>query len=328
MIAYANPSAERLNAMKLRFYDWIVFAVLVAVAVSHGTMIALLAAIVGLLYLIVRFYVSKSRVMPAATASTEEDNEFVVSDSQKNGIVDAASITMDVDINYRPTPSHLRFGSRFDLEMWTGEYEYKIDGTSVSIRLLNSYNEGESSRMREEWEVRDGVVLESDIRARWEARKFKWGAIDDKIANLRNLTEWQALAPSSFNGFTYYLLNRALPAPEARRYLRQELERLKVGIAKATQEMAKYGLEPDPSPDSVDGLRWIGGHKPEEANADPFWDAVKSGAYGITNEEVGKGGTTLIARLQELLGDVVRCSKCGRRCLKTDGFCSGCGKSL
>jgi hypothetical protein len=320
---------EPLNAMKLRFYDWVFFLVLVAVAVSGGTMIILLAAIVGLLYLIVRLYVTKSRTVPTATALSEEDDEFVVSDSQnQSGTNYTAGITTDVDINHRQAPGHFRLESQFDLESGKAEYEYKLDGTSVFIRLLTSYDWGESTHFTDEWEVRDGVVLESDMRARWEAREFKWGSIDEKIADLKKQTEWTALAPWSFNGFVYYLLNRALPAPDSRRYLRQEIERLKVGNAKAIQESAKYGIEPDPNPESVDGWRWIGGHKPEGANVDPFWETVKSGAYGVAREEVGKVGTTQIAFLHKLLGDVVRCSKCDRSCLNTDRFCTGCGTRL
>src|SRR5271169_4824511 len=148
---------------------------------------------------------------------------------------------MEIDIDYHSSPLHFRLSSRFDLSGGKAEYEYKVDGTSVSIRLLNSYDDGESSHFEKEWDVRDGVVLESDLRSRWEAQKFKFDSIDEKITGLKAATEWQALHSWSFNGFRYYVLNRTLPAPDARRYLRQELERLKLGNARAVQEIAKYG---------------------------------------------------------------------------------------
>jgi hypothetical protein len=47
--------------MKLKVYDWFVFALLAVVAVSGGSNVALLAVIVGLLYLIVRRYFSVSK---------------------------------------------------------------------------------------------------------------------------------------------------------------------------------------------------------------------------------------------------------------------------
>jgi hypothetical protein len=314
--------------MRFRFYDAIVLAVLIGVAVSNGTMIALLAAIVGLLYFLVRAYITRSHATPTAPPAEEDEEVFVVSDSEKDGIVNNASIAMDVDIKFRSAPGHFRFHSQFDLETSTAEYEYKIDGTSALIRLLNSYDEGESTRMRDEWEIRDGVVLESDIRARWEAQKFKIGSTDEKIADLKKQTEWKVLAPSAFNGFAYYLLNRVLPVADARRFLRQEIERLKLANARATQEAAKYGLERDPNPESVRGWRWIGGERPEGVDSRRFWDAVEAGDYGISYDELGELGERQINQLHELLGDSAQCSKCQRKCLKTDSYCTGCGSRI
>jgi len=293
--------------MKLKFYDWFVFGALAVVAFNGGSTVALLAVIAALLYLVVRRYFSVSKTTGVAISSPEatepEVTEFVVSDSDKDGIVDRATIELDVDINYRPAPGHFRLDTLFDLYGGKHEYEYKIDGTSVSIRVLNSCHDPDPENP-EQWDVRDGVVLESDLRARFAAKKFKLGSIDEEIAALRFGTEWQELTTWGFNGFKYFLLNRTLPVTDARRYLRQELERLKVGNARATQELAAYGVEPDPSPESVDGWRWIGGEKPQDAtDTQPFWDRVKSGALGITSEETGRYGRQLIVDLQKLLGE-------------------------
>ena len=198
--------------MKIKFYDWFVFAFLAVLAVSVGSaVVALLAVIAGLLYLVVRRYFSISKT--GIAISRPEDNEFVVSDSDKDGVVDRATIELDVDINYRPAPGHFRLDTRFDLYRGKDEYEYKIDGTSVSLRVLNSRHEPSPDNPEEEWEVRDGVVLESDLRARDEAKKFKMGSIDEKIAGLKSATEWQELTSWAFNGFKYFLLSRRLPAP-------------------------------------------------------------------------------------------------------------------
>ena len=287
--------------MKLKFYDWFVFGLLAVVAYSGGSMVALLAVIVGLLYLIVRryFHVSKTG---SIVVSQPQENEFVIHSSDKDGVVDHADIEMDVDINHRPAPGRFRLYSRFDLASGANEYEYKIEGTTVSVRLLNSFNEGESSNFKKEWDVRDGVVLESDLRARFAAEKFKLVSIDEKIAGLKEITEWTELKSWTFNGFKYFLVKRSLPVPDARRYLRQELERLKTGLARATEEYAAYGIEPDPNPESIDGWRWIG-EKKDTKVLQPFWDKVKSGAFGITPEEMGRDGRQLILDLQKLLGD-------------------------
>jgi hypothetical protein len=193
--------------------------------------------------------------------------------------------------------------SQFDLYSGSSEYEYKIDGTTVSIRLLNSRDDPDPEHREEEWKVRDGVVLESDLRTRFEAKRFNLTSIDEDIAALKFQAEWHELSSWNFNGFKYFLLNRSLSVPDARRYLRQELERLKLGIARATQEYAGYGVEPDPDPESMTGWRWIGGKKPEDADTQPFWDRIKSGALGITAEETGRDGRQLIFDLQKLLGE-------------------------
>lgn len=293
--------------MKLTGYDWFVFAFLVAMGVKGGSTVALLSVVVGLLYLIVRRYFSASKTAGIATPHPEDpgNKEFVVRDSEKDGVVERQIIELDVDIKYHPAPHHFRLYSRFDLYFGTSEYEYKIDGTIVSIRLLNSRRAPDPGGPNfEEWEVRDGVVLESDLRARLETKQFKFGSIDEDIAELKSQTEWHELSSLAFSGFRYFLLNRSLPAPDARRYLRQELERLKLGMTKATQEYATYGVEPDPNPESIDGWKWIGAEKPAGAkDTRPFWGRVNSGALGITSEEVGRYGRQLILDLQKLLGD-------------------------
>jgi hypothetical protein len=311
--------------MKLKYYDWCVFGFLAVAAFSGGFTVALLAAIAGLLYLIVRRYFSVSKttgiaITPSALAeSPPEMIEFFVHDSDKHDVVDRDTIELDVDINRRPAPGHFLLVTRFDRYRGKYEYEYKIDGTSVSLRVLNSYDDPSPANLEEEWKVRDGVVLESELRARDEAMKFKLGSmkfklgssilksIDEDIASLKSQTEWQELTSWAFNGFKYFLLNRSLPALDARRYLRGELERLKLGIARATQEFAAYGVEPDPNPESIDGWRWIEGKKPEDAKiaevVQPFWDKVKTGTFGITAEETGRDGRQLIVHLQKMLGE-------------------------
>ena len=289
--------------MKLKFYDWVVFGVLALVAFSGGSTVALLAVIAGLLYLIVRRYFSTSKTAGIAM-SPPEVTEFVVHDSDKDGVTDRVAIAVDVDINLRPAPGHFRLRSRFEQASGKGEYEYRIEGTSVSVRLLNCYDDGEMAHFEKDWEVRDGVVLESDLRARFEAGKFNLRPVEENIAAFKSQTQWQELKSWSFNGLKYFLLNRCLPASDARRYLRQELERLKLGIARATQEYAAYGVEPDPNPESVDGWRWIGGKKPENAkDMEPLWNKIITGAFGTTEEETGRYGRQLIVDLQKLLGD-------------------------
>lgn len=313
--------------MKLKFYDWAVPIALAAIAFTGGADTVWVAVVTWFLYLGVRYLVfSRNRVEPSR--ESDQDNEFLVHDSQEHDVADQVEITLDVGLNCRPAPGHFCVYSRFDLESGRTEYEYKIEGTSIWVRLLHDYHDGESTNFKVEWEIRDGVVLESDIRARFEASQFKWHSIDEKIADMKKSTEWQVLAPWGFNGFSYFLLNRKLSPPDARRYLRGEIERLKLGNAQATKEIAKYGLEPDPDPKSSSGWRFVGGQQHEGVDATPFWEKVRSGAFGVGTEEVGQFGQKLIKDLQRLIGDLIHCAKCKKECLNTDKFCPGCGTRI
>jgi hypothetical protein len=122
--------------------------VLAVVAVSGDSTVALLAVIAGLLYLVVRRYFSAPKTAGIAT-SHPRDAEFVICNSEKNGIADRQYIEVDVDINHRPAPHHFRLYSRFDLYSGRSEYEYKIDGTTVSIRLLNSRDDPSPASLRD-----------------------------------------------------------------------------------------------------------------------------------------------------------------------------------
>jgi hypothetical protein len=289
--------------MKLKFFDWCVLAAFAAVLVFSKSLIAtLLAVISGLLYLIGHRYLSSHKTEVKATPNPDDD-EFVVRHSEEQGFVDEIVITVGVGIKYRPEPRHLLVRSRFDLGNSHADYEYKIDGTCVSVRLLNSYDNGESSGFKDEWEVRDGVVLESDIRARWDAQKFKIGDVETILTNYKKQIDWSVLSTWAYNGFVYFLILRSLPVPDARRYLRQELERLKLGNARVTKELATIGIEPDTDPKSIDGWRWIGGKEPEGVDSKPILEKVNSGAFGVSREEVGRSGRELMAGLEKLLGD-------------------------
>ena len=90
-----------------------------------------------------------------------------------------------------------------------------------------------------------GTVLSRNpqIRERSENKPYYVQNPDEIIARLKNQVEWQKLDSWGFRGFKFFLLSKKLPKRDARRFLRQELERLKVGTARFFQEAEKYGLE-------------------------------------------------------------------------------------
>jgi hypothetical protein len=58
---------------------------------------------------------------------------------------------------------------------------------------------------------------------------------------------------NSWHGLKYFIISKKLPQPDARRYLRQELERLKTGSDLFFEEAKKYGLERNE--DALDRLK-------------------------------------------------------------------------
>lgn len=283
-----------------KIVDWLVVAAAIIVAVTTSALLALLAAIALLLYLLLR-HASGAFRPRTMNEAPELAGTFIVHESTEHGFVDTQEIELDRDINDLPSKGRFRWYSRFDLGLGRADYEYKCEGTKVLIRLLNQLDEGESAGFKQEWEVRDGVVLESDLRARDSAKQFRIRNVDEEIANLRKQIEWQELQPAWFNGFKYFLVRRCLPPDEARRYLRQEIERLKMGNARVLPVAARYGLEPDSDPKSIGGWKDIPGQ--EKIDTKPFWEQVEAGAFGISSMECGSFGMKLVSDLHKLLGD-------------------------
>jgi hypothetical protein len=90
-----------------------------------------------------------------------------------------------------------------------------------------------------------------------------------------------------------------LPKPDARRFLRKELERLKRGTAGFFKEAEKYGLEPDDT--SPDRFRLANGkQKPSDEQFKTLYQSARN--FGITELEFS-WGKSLTAQLEKLLTD-------------------------
>jgi hypothetical protein len=235
--------------------------------------------------------------------SPSEPKEFIVNhDADSN-----CSIELDVDMNYRACKNHFRLYSRFDTSVGECEYEYKIEGTSVFVRLFQdkSENPGEP----EYWDVRDGVVQQTEIRERERRSSIRMQPIEEKVEQLKKATEWNKLAVTAWNGFPYFLLTHNLPRPDARRYFRQELERLTNGERLIIEAAAKLGYEPRDAgkyhPKGYRTLQLIKGREEPSRELENSVDlpGVLS-SVGLTLEEFNSG-PNLISQLHELLKDNV-----------------------
>ena len=162
MLWRPNAGDHRMKGFKITIWDGLVFGALVALAWGSSAQTVLLAAIAFLLYLLVRPNPSKPTDHPPVAASG--GNEFVVERDE----LSLSEIELDVDINYRPRKNHFRFDSRFDTASSDAEFEYKLEGTKVFVRLL--HESSEDIGVKKHWDIRDGVVQEVTFAS---ARKLK-----------------------------------------------------------------------------------------------------------------------------------------------------------
>jgi hypothetical protein len=225
-------------------------------------------------------------------AASEDDNDFLVtSDGESHQYV-----TLDSDINYRPCLNHFRFYSRYDTAVGNSEYEFRIDGTKVFLRLTQDCSENPGKG--DEWEVCDGVVMESDMRARDVKSAFRLNTVDERIASLKKATEWCELMSSDWKGLKYFILSKKLPTRDARHFFRSELERLKTGVNGFTEELAKIGIERF---EGLGGVRLIEGRpEPTDADITKAWESLPT--YGISKMEFFSGNK-IIKVLQDLLNE-------------------------
>ena len=233
---------------KLTGWDILVVVILLGVAALNGsTAIFLLCVIAFFLWLHVR----PRKTIPAVVAPAETKpgctSEQV--DNFANGpefpLGESGSISLNEDIGYQECKNHfLVHGHSPDRQSSTyGEFEYRLEGTDVFVRELHRYSKFINDPER--WSIRDGVVLESQLR--------KEGLLDDDdIASLKQDVEWVNLRSTRWHGFKYFVVSKNVSTPDARRFFRQELERLRTGFA----AFQKLNVKPNVEALQKCGLTW------------------------------------------------------------------------
>lgn len=189
--------ATEMKNFELTSWDALVFGALAALVWRKSAKTILLAVIAYLLYLLVRSQLSRRGAVPIISP---DDNEFLVDDDG----LSHATVDLDTDINYQSRKNHFRLDSRFDTVSRDAEYEYKIDGTKVSVRLL--HESLEDIGLPKVWEVRDGVLLEAELRERLKTNMTFSGqeAREEEIADRKRALEWHEMLPTYFNGLKVF----------------------------------------------------------------------------------------------------------------------------
>jgi hypothetical protein len=279
-----------VKRFKLTFWDYLLAGALGAFAFERGAIAILLAVIAFLLYLLVR-----SKFTGGMAGVLGSGNKFVVDDTADEKL----TVEVDVDFARRPAVNHFRTNSRYLTHYSSADYEYRIDGTKVFCRLIEDRHE--DAGVPEYQNVRDGVVLESAIRERNKDVKWDWFDVNDKINPAKKEVEWHEMVPMFCHGLKYFILAKKLPQPDARRYLRQELERLRTGAAALFKEAEKYGLERDDGSTSIDRLQVTQGKtQPPNEEIRKLFESAQS--FGITDIEFS-WERKLTAVLEKLLAE-------------------------
>jgi hypothetical protein len=242
-------------------------------------------------FAVARYNKAKKSEPPAVT----NDNEFVIENKDEMRY----TADLDVGLTYRSLPNHFRTVYRYDTSRSKSLYEYRLEGTDVLCRLIEDWHE--DMGVPRHHDVRDGVVLESELRKRDAESDFHINDVEDEITELKKNAEWHKMESLTLNGLKYFIISKKLPQADARRYLRQELERLKVGEARFFKEAEKLGLEREESSNYIDRLKVADGKTaPSEEEIRKLFESAES--FGIRSVEFS-WGKMLIGALEKLPGD-------------------------
>ncbi|MDA8173489.1 MAG: hypothetical protein M0018_02735 [Nitrospiraceae bacterium] len=129
----------------------------------------------------------------------------------------------------------------YDYQSYT-TYEYKIENTDIYSRVIEEKSEhmGDPDA---EYDIKDNVVLESDVRERM-SKSMLFNSekdIKEKIGELRRDVQWQKIENPRFKYFIMFRHGDAFKDDDIRKFFRAELERLKGGYTMLEQEVKKLG---------------------------------------------------------------------------------------
>lgn len=127
-------------------------------------------------------------------------------------------------------------------DWWRSVEEYRFVDGEVQSRLLE---ESHDSMGRKEWSVKDGVVLENDLRERdanLAIRLAVVDSVDERIAQLKERVSWQPVKRLKLRFFIMAQHPAEFPMRERRRLIRTEIERLEAGARTVRATARELGL--------------------------------------------------------------------------------------
>jgi hypothetical protein len=167
-------------------------------------------------------------------------------------------------------------------------HEYKFDETNVFERTLEKWADRPETGTMKEYDIKDNVVLESEILEREKDRTFSLEQPEEKIEKLKKAVAWKKL---EFRPQAYFILSRHqenLPPQVFRSFMRNEQERIKNGIRRLKESFTEPGWELTET-DEGWGLMF-----PAEKNTDQEIEAAAKYAERMTDEGLKPYGLAYI----------------------------------
>jgi hypothetical protein len=159
----------------------------------------------------------------------DEENSMMIENEYLNSTFD-----------FSPEQKIFKVSSRFTDAFFhnNSTIEYRISTTPVALEMRTTELFHEESQ---EWSIKDGVVLESEIRK----NKFQ---TQERIDELNKEVEWATVPIFGNPEVNLYILSKhpeILSREDYRKFLRQSIERIKLGVLKVEEAVKNdtHGLQ-------------------------------------------------------------------------------------
>ncbi len=159
----------------------------------------------------------------------------IYDDQDSVEVEDEYSITT-FDVYPKVKNIRISMGFKNDVFYNNSTVEYRI---STNPLLLEMRTIELSHEPPKEWSIKDGVVLESEIRNKDFLTPDR---MEDRIEGLKRDTEWAKVSLLNNPEVNLYLLSKhpeIIPKEDYRKFLRQSIERIKLGVSKVEEVIKK-----------------------------------------------------------------------------------------
>lgn len=226
--------------------------------------------------------------------------------SESEGNDDPSTLVLDPgewysEVRAIPSQRLLKFHTHtpdYDFES-NSTFEYKFEESQLLARLIEHTSHHYTDIERH---VKDGVVLESEIRKRAEGSSFRLTKVEDEIAKYTEQVQWQPFDRYDVRFFVMAQHPDLFPHRELRRLARLELERIKLATENVNQLAKKLGVEIEETSEGFSFMHPETGTEEMKTKAEQLFsdEALKLLGTSFGELYIAK---KMIADLQKLLGE-------------------------